>query len=236
MFYVIAKVPHPVTLLSLQPHQGTLPSLAAFQSYWPLVNSWGLCSIPAYATPTGMFLPLLLVNFWSSSPAQSNITSSGQFSLPSLGWDPLFWAPVEPFPLLTSKLWPPWWPWTNCVLVGFRPTPLKELTTPCLPTRWLDKDKDDGQLVRELLPSDSNATLKSKCSWWPGGECPLGKTGVLPWLQRSKPVEKAHDPGGDGEGGEEELWGRIWNALICLHCVQSLLALSVGPWTQMGPC
>eukprot|EP00073_Rattus_norvegicus_P053972 XP_017456365.1 PREDICTED: lipoxygenase homology domain-containing protein 1 isoform X1 [Rattus norvegicus] len=30
---------------------------------------------------------------------------------------------------------------------------------PCL--RWLDKDKDDGQLVRELLPSDSNATLKN---------------------------------------------------------------------------
>ncbi|EPY81881.1 lipoxygenasey domain-containing protein 1-like protein [Camelus ferus] len=27
--------------------------------------------------------------------------------------------------------------------------------------RWLDKDKDDGQLVRELLPSDSNATLKN---------------------------------------------------------------------------
>ncbi|TKC40963.1 hypothetical protein EI555_011224, partial [Monodon monoceros] len=26
---------------------------------------------------------------------------------------------------------------------------------------WLDKDKDDGQLVRELLPSDSNATLKN---------------------------------------------------------------------------
>ncbi|XP_048219315.1 lipoxygenase homology domain-containing protein 1 isoform X1 [Perognathus longimembris pacificus] len=30
---------------------------------------------------------------------------------------------------------------------------------PCL--RWLDKDKDDGQLVRELLPSDSSATLKN---------------------------------------------------------------------------
>ncbi|XP_077916251.1 lipoxygenase homology domain-containing protein 1 isoform X3 [Halichoerus grypus] len=30
---------------------------------------------------------------------------------------------------------------------------------PCL--RWLDKDKDDGQLVRELLPSDSNAALKN---------------------------------------------------------------------------
>ncbi|XP_055478764.1 lipoxygenase homology domain-containing protein 1 isoform X1 [Psammomys obesus] len=30
---------------------------------------------------------------------------------------------------------------------------------PCL--RWLDKEKDDGQLVRELLPSDSNATLKN---------------------------------------------------------------------------
>uniref|UniRef100_A0A2K6GSY1 Lipoxygenase homology PLAT domains 1 n=1 Tax=Propithecus coquereli TaxID=379532 RepID=A0A2K6GSY1_PROCO len=30
---------------------------------------------------------------------------------------------------------------------------------PCL--RWLDKDKDDGQLVRELLPNDSNATLKN---------------------------------------------------------------------------
>ncbi|KAG5195720.1 hypothetical protein JEQ12_012015 [Ovis aries] len=30
---------------------------------------------------------------------------------------------------------------------------------PCF--RWLDKDKDDGQLVRELLPSDSNATLKN---------------------------------------------------------------------------
>ncbi|KAM6219878.1 lipoxygenase homology domain-containing protein 1 isoform 3-T3 [Rhynchocyon petersi] len=30
---------------------------------------------------------------------------------------------------------------------------------PCL--RWLDKDKDDGQLVRELLPSNSNATLKN---------------------------------------------------------------------------
>ncbi|KAM8782294.1 lipoxygenase homology domain-containing protein 1 isoform 1-T1 [Rhynchonycteris naso] len=30
---------------------------------------------------------------------------------------------------------------------------------PCC--RWLDKDKDDGQLVRELLPSDSNATLKN---------------------------------------------------------------------------
>ncbi|KAM5222353.1 lipoxygenase homology domain-containing protein 1 isoform 2-T2 [Ctenodactylus gundi] len=30
---------------------------------------------------------------------------------------------------------------------------------PCL--RWLAKDKDDGQLVRELLPSDSNATLKN---------------------------------------------------------------------------
>ncbi|XP_040840655.1 lipoxygenase homology domain-containing protein 1 isoform X3 [Ochotona curzoniae] len=30
---------------------------------------------------------------------------------------------------------------------------------PCL--RWLDKDKDDGQLVRELLPSGSNATLKN---------------------------------------------------------------------------
>ncbi|XP_025786923.1 lipoxygenase homology domain-containing protein 1 [Puma concolor] len=39
--------------------------------------------------------------------------------------------------------------------------PLKELTAPCLPNRWLDKDKDDGQLVRELLPSDSNATLKN---------------------------------------------------------------------------
>ncbi|KAJ8789659.1 hypothetical protein J1605_004896 [Eschrichtius robustus] len=36
-----------------------------------------------------------------------------------------------------------------------------ELTAPRLPTRWLDKDKDDGQLVRELLPSDSNATLKN---------------------------------------------------------------------------
>uniref|UniRef100_A0A2K5J1I7 Lipoxygenase homology domain-containing protein 1 n=2 Tax=Colobus angolensis palliatus TaxID=336983 RepID=A0A2K5J1I7_COLAP len=33
------------------------------------------------------------------------------------------------------------------------------LEFPCL--RWLDKDKDDGQLVRELLPSDSNATLKN---------------------------------------------------------------------------
>ncbi|XP_027954221.1 lipoxygenase homology domain-containing protein 1 [Eumetopias jubatus] len=30
---------------------------------------------------------------------------------------------------------------------------------PCL--RWLDKDKEDGQLVRELLPSDSNAALKN---------------------------------------------------------------------------
>ncbi|XP_069884736.1 lipoxygenase homology domain-containing protein 1 isoform X3 [Dipodomys merriami] len=30
---------------------------------------------------------------------------------------------------------------------------------PCL--RWLDKDQDDGQLVRELLPSDSSATLKN---------------------------------------------------------------------------
>ncbi|XP_006835208.1 PREDICTED: lipoxygenase homology domain-containing protein 1 [Chrysochloris asiatica] len=30
---------------------------------------------------------------------------------------------------------------------------------PC--SRWLDKDKDDGQLVRELLPSNSNATLKN---------------------------------------------------------------------------
>uniref|UniRef100_G3QS54 Lipoxygenase homology domain-containing protein 1 n=1 Tax=Gorilla gorilla gorilla TaxID=9595 RepID=G3QS54_GORGO len=30
---------------------------------------------------------------------------------------------------------------------------------PCL--RWLDKDKDDGQLVRELLPSGSSATLKN---------------------------------------------------------------------------
>ncbi|XP_042637316.1 lipoxygenase homology domain-containing protein 1 [Orycteropus afer afer] len=30
---------------------------------------------------------------------------------------------------------------------------------PCF--RWLDKDKDDGQLVRELLPSNSNATLKN---------------------------------------------------------------------------
>ncbi|KAM5220871.1 lipoxygenase homology domain-containing protein 1 isoform 1-T1 [Hipposideros larvatus] len=30
---------------------------------------------------------------------------------------------------------------------------------PCL--RWLDKNKDDGQVVRELLPSDSNATLKN---------------------------------------------------------------------------
>ncbi|XP_066103488.1 lipoxygenase homology domain-containing protein 1 isoform X2 [Saccopteryx bilineata] len=30
---------------------------------------------------------------------------------------------------------------------------------PCC--RWLDKDRDDGQLVRELLPSDSNATLKN---------------------------------------------------------------------------
>ncbi|XP_058133602.1 lipoxygenase homology domain-containing protein 1 [Dasypus novemcinctus] len=30
---------------------------------------------------------------------------------------------------------------------------------PCC--RWLDKDKDDGQLVRELLSSDNNATLKN---------------------------------------------------------------------------
>lgn len=30
--------------------------------------------------------------------------------------------------------------------------------------RWLDKNKDDGQVVRELLPSYSNATLKSKLS------------------------------------------------------------------------
>ncbi|KAF6302998.1 lipoxygenase homology domains 1 [Rhinolophus ferrumequinum] len=30
---------------------------------------------------------------------------------------------------------------------------------PCL--RWLDKNKDDGQVVRELLPSYSNATLKN---------------------------------------------------------------------------
>ncbi|CAO2594492.1 Lipoxygenase homology domain-containing protein 1 [Lemmus lemmus] len=34
-------------------------------------------------------------------------------------------------------------------------------TPPHFLSRWLDKDKDDGQLVRELLPSDSNATLKN---------------------------------------------------------------------------
>lgn len=58
-------------------------------------------------------------------------------------------------------------------------------TPPPFLSRWLDKDKDDGQLVRELLPSDSNATLKSELSQWPGDGYPLGMTVAFPRRNRT---------------------------------------------------
>lgn len=115
-------------------------------------------------------------------------------------------------------------------MVGCLPAPLKELTAPHLPTRWLDKDKDDGQLVRELLPSDSNATLKSKlfCDQVLAGP---GRDRRPPLATQKQTLEKAHAPHFIGTGRVERkgLQGRIWKS-VCLCCAHKLfVALGMGP-------